>query len=260
MNNVKHKDAVLYANDSRGIYIPQHFAESYNTDRWLPISSKLIESLKLGPHDSDDYWDIWCEVMDNAETVCGGSLHQDGDLWIVWPQLAIDAVNDHCSQQLEYEESHVDSGDNYSHTVSESWCADSEKRLADQFIGKDVVDLSKDCFEEGRWVPEWTIDTMGLDMDTLSDMAIYLFTMERGHMFGPYKNGIILESFAIQEVEIDIEHLGIDGITMELIMESCEAYISGTDRAYMTTDAVWYAVVDPAEYQAAIIEHMESNQ
>jgi hypothetical protein len=248
MTNVKHKQAVLYASDRRGIYIPQHFAESYNTDIWLPINSESIEALKLGPHDCEEYWDIWGEVMDNAETVCGGSLWQDGDLW-----------NDHCSDQLEYEESHVDAGDNYSHIVSESWCADSEKRLAEQFIGKEVADLSKDCFEEGRWIPEWTIDTMGLDMDTLSDMAIYLFTMERGSIFGPYTNGIILESCCVGEIEIELDHLGIDGITMELIRESCDAYISGTGLAYMTTDAVWYAVVDPAEYQAAIIEHKESN-
>jgi hypothetical protein len=259
MNNLKHKQAVLFASDSRGIYIPQHFAESYNTDHWLPINSESIEALKLGPHDCDDYWDIWCEVMDNAETVCGGSLWQDGDLWIVWPQLAIDAVNECCSQQLEYEESHVDAGNNYAHMVSESWCTESEERLAEQFIGKDVTDLSKDCFEEGRWIPEWTIDTMGLDIDVLSDMAIYLFEMVPGHMFGPYTNGIILGSYSVGEIEIDLDHLGIDGITMDLIRESCEAYISGTSLAYMTTDAVWYAVVDPAEYQAAIIEYKESN-
>jgi hypothetical protein len=258
MDNLKHKEAVLYASDRRGIYIPQHFAESYNTDQWLPINSESIEALKLGPHDCEEYWDIWCEVMGNAETICGGSLHQDGDLWIVWTQLAIDAVNECCSDQLEYEESHVDAGNNYSHMVSESWCADSEKRLADQFIGKEVVDLSKDCFEEGRWVPEWTIDTMGLDIDVLSDIAIDLFTMERGSIFGPYTNGIVLCSYPVGEVEIELR-LVLDGITMDLIRESCDAYISGTDRAYMTTDAVWYAVVNPAKYQAAIIEHMESN-
>jgi hypothetical protein len=259
MTNVKHKEAVLYASDSRGIYIPQHFAESYNTDQWLPINSESIESLKLGPHDCEEYWDIWCEVMDNAETVCGGSLWQDGDLWVVWTQLAIDSVNDHCSQQLEYEESHADSGDNYSHMVSESWCTESEERLADQFIGKDVTDQSKCFFEEGRWIPEWTIRTMGLDIDVLSDIAIELFTMKRGNMFGPYTNGIVLDSYHVGEVEIDLEHLGIDGITMELIRESCDAYITGTGCAYMTTDAVWHAVVDPAKYQAAIIEHKESN-
>jgi hypothetical protein len=260
MTNVKHKEAVLYASDRRGIYIPQHFAESYNTEQWQPINSESIDALKLGPHDCEDYWDIWHEVLDSAETVCGGSLHQDGDLWVVWPQLAIDAVNEHCSQQLEYKESHVDAGDNYSHLVSEGWCTESEGRLADQFIGKDVADLSKDCFEEGRWVPEWTIRTMGLDMDVLSDIAIDLSTMKRGSIFGPYTNGIILESYHVGEAEIDLEQLGIDGITMDLIRESCDAYITGTDRAYMTTEAVWYAVVDPAIYQAAIIEHKESNQ
>jgi len=64
----------------------------------------------------------------------------------------------------------------------------------------------------------------------------------------------VLDSYAIQEIEIDLGHLAIDGITLDFIRESCDAYISGTDLAYMTSDSVWCAVVDPVEFQAAIKE------
>ena len=79
------KQAVLYASDARGIYIPQHFAESYNSEQWQTIDQADLDILLSGP-DTESYWDVWDDVLNNAETVCGGVLWQDGDLWIVWPQ------------------------------------------------------------------------------------------------------------------------------------------------------------------------------
>ena len=52
------------------------------------------------------YWDVRADVLSNAETDCGGVLHQDGDLWIVWSQNAIDAINELCESQLEDETQH----------------------------------------------------------------------------------------------------------------------------------------------------------
>ena len=37
-------------------------------------------------------------------------------------QAAIDAINELCESQLEYETSHRDAGDNYVQLVGESWC------------------------------------------------------------------------------------------------------------------------------------------
>ena len=38
MNNTTIKQAVLFASDARGIYIPQHFAESFDRDMWQGYS------------------------------------------------------------------------------------------------------------------------------------------------------------------------------------------------------------------------------
>ena len=155
---------------------------------------------------------------------------------------AIDAVNELCESQLEYEESHDDAGDSYSHMVAESWCSQKDSDLL-------------------RYLKAWDINSMGLDSDVLSDMAIDLFTMEAGHMFSNMsEHKIVLDEYAIQEIEIELEHLGIDAITRDLIRESCDAYITGTDRAYMTTDAVWFAVVDPDAMQQAIIDYVEDHK
>ena len=257
MNNVKYSE--LYASDRRGIYIPQHFAESYEKTKWNPIDPELIADLLAGP-ESENYWDSWDLVLDNAETLCGGTLWQDGDLWIVWPQLAIDAINEHCEEMLEYETSHDDAGDNYAFMVAESWDAEEQARMMIQLTGPDVQDLNKDCFEEGRWVPKWQVDAMGLDSDAIADLALDLFVMERGSIYGPYADGITLAGYPVQEIEIDLSHLGIDGITMDLIRESCDAYIGHGDLAYEVTDAVWYAVVNPETLQQAIADHVADKE
>ena len=240
MINTPVKQAVLYASDARGIYIPQHFAESFNRDMWQGYSETDIQEVLKGG-ESDCYWESWESILNDAETICGGKLHQDGDLWIVWTQLAIDAVNELCESQLEYEESHDDAGDAYAHMVAESW--DSQKDS----------DLLRD-------LKSWSIDSMGLDSDVLSDIAIDLFVMQRGSIFGCYTDGIVLGAFPIQEIEIELEQLGIDAVTMDLIRESCDAYINDSGLAYTTTDAVWFAVVDPDAMQQAIIDYVEAHK
>tara|TARA_R110002153_G_scaffold34404_1_gene102959 strand:+ start:240 stop:782 length:543 start_codon:yes stop_codon:yes gene_type:complete len=174
-----------------------------------------FDVLLLGP-EQESYWDVWCD--------------------------AIDAIDAHCVNQLEYEESHDDAGDAYAHMVAESWCSQKDS------------DLLRD-------LKAWSIDSMGLDSDVLSDIAIDLFTMESGHMFSNMSaHKIVLGSYAIQEIEIELDHLGIDAITMDLIRESCDAYINDSGCAYMTTDAVWFAVVDPYAMQQAIIDYVEENK
>jgi hypothetical protein len=224
----------LFADSARGIYIPQHFAESHNPDKWKYLDPADMDILRAGP-DHPDYWDAWSDVMDKAETVDGGVLHQDGDLWVIYADAARDAINTFCADQLEYEESHRDAGDAYSHMPRESWCKESEARLQEELARHEI-------------------DTQGLDIDALSDMALDLFEMRSGHIFGPYRDGIIIDAYPVQEIEIGLDSCGVDGIALDYVRESCEPYITGTDRAYLTTDAVWYAVVDPAAMRDAIAE------
>jgi len=248
------RQAELFASDSHGIFIPQHFAESYNKEQWKDVDPKDIEILLTGP-DHENYWDAWESVINDAETVCGGILYQDGDLWVIWPDLAIDAINGYCQEYLEYEESNIDAGNNYSHMVSESWCDESESNLMRQLDGSDIQEEAYSF----KYIPKWSIDPMGLDPDDMSNIALEIFEMRPGHIFSNMEsNFIVLDSFHIQEVEIDVSGLNIDQITMDIVRESCEPYISGTDLAYLTSDCVWYAVVDPVELQKSIKERVDS--
>jgi hypothetical protein len=175
-------------------------------------------------------------------------------------QNAIDAIDAHCADQLEYAESHDDAGDAYAHMIAESWTSKDDDVLRKNLIGPDMQDLSKDCFDAGRWVPAWEVNAMGLDPDILSDIALDIFVMQRGSIFGCYTDGIVLGGFPVQEVEIALDELGIDGITLDLVRESCDAYIDKSKRAYLTTDAVWFAVVCPVAFQAAIADYVEDQR
>jgi hypothetical protein len=81
--------------------------------------------------------------------------------------------------------------------------------------------------------------------------------MQRGSTYGPYTDGIVLGGFPLDEIEIELDELGIDVITLDLVRESCDAYINDSGYAYLTTDAVWFAVVDPVAFQAAIADYVE---
>ena len=87
----------VYADSARGIYIPQHFAESVDRSCVSGIDLSDLDLLAEGPGIADcsqGYWDIWNDVEQNCIlTDSNGQrwrLWQDGDLWIV-PVDAIDA-------------------------------------------------------------------------------------------------------------------------------------------------------------------------
>jgi len=74
----------LLADSARGIYIPQHFANT--CAGWYGIADDDRAILQAGP-DHSAYWDAWDIVLNNARfRLADGrvfSLHQDGDLWAV---------------------------------------------------------------------------------------------------------------------------------------------------------------------------------
>lgn len=79
--------AILYADSARGIYIPQHFAESIKRDSVTGVSEEDWVILETGP-DHEWYWDTWSDVEDSAivtdpESGTVYRLMQDGDLWLV---------------------------------------------------------------------------------------------------------------------------------------------------------------------------------
>lgn len=233
------KSAELYAACNRGVYIPQHFAESMKPSQWRYIKDSDMDILKAGP-DHSEYWDAWQDILDNAETIDGRILHQDGDLWVIDADAARDEINTYCQDRLDYEESHGDAGDTYSYMPAESWSDIEEKRLAD-------------------YVVKASINTRGLDLDHIADLVLYRFRMYSGHIYGPYyldDSSFIIAAYPIQEVEIDLSSLSLDGITFDFVRESCDPYIKG-DLAYLTTDAVWYAGITKQALQAAIDHEVE---
>ena len=88
MQSNETKPAVLFADSARGIYIPQHFAQAADRSKFTGINAEQWSILEAGP-EHGHYWEAWDEVLDGAETECGGVLWQDGDLWILWPEQAI---------------------------------------------------------------------------------------------------------------------------------------------------------------------------
>jgi predicted amino acid dehydrogenase len=79
-------DAELFADGNRGIYIPQHFAESVLREHVQGVSAEDYAILEAGP-DHEWYWETWESVCDNAViTTPQGKryyFYQDGDLWCV---------------------------------------------------------------------------------------------------------------------------------------------------------------------------------
>lgn len=85
----------LYADSSRGVHIPQHFAQSINRECVSGIDLADLDFLASAlAYESDDFWDIWTDVLDSCVlTDSNGQqwrLHQDGDLWLV-PVNAVDS-------------------------------------------------------------------------------------------------------------------------------------------------------------------------
>jgi hypothetical protein len=271
MTNTQDNSATLFVDSAHGIYIPQHFAETVDRRQILYVTEEDWQILESGP-DHEFYWDAWDSVLNNAETRDGGVLYQDGDLWIVYAQAAIDLVNEACADRLDYEESHQDAGDNYSHMPAECWTdidtSDLVKNLDEEKRDHSVTEH----FARDSYKPVWQL--LGIDPrwqdiepDVLADLALESFVMQPGHMYGPYdEDSFVIAAYPVQEVEIDLsrsqndEHssdLDIDDVTMEYVRESCDACISGSGMAYVATDAVWYAVIDVPTLNTYIAAHFD---
>lgn len=177
-------------------------------------------------------------------------------------QKAIDLVNDFVESQVEYETRHQDAGDNYAHIPSESW-DDQKTRDLESALNAETRDHSvEDHFSTGSYKSAWEVLGVNprwksLDSEALSELALEAFTMQAGSIHGPFDGDIVLDAYAVDEVEIELDHLGIDFETLTKIEDSCDCYISGTHRAYQSTDAVWFAVLDVETFNALIADHFD---
>lgn len=77
---------ILFSDGARGVYIPQHFAQTVNRASVDGVSDEEFRILESGP-DHESYNDVWTDVLNNARITDGDLtryfLYQDGDLWLV---------------------------------------------------------------------------------------------------------------------------------------------------------------------------------
>jgi hypothetical protein len=82
------ENAILYADSSRGVYIPRFFATTIRKSCVEGIDLEDLQTLIGRPVSWEFYWGYWQSVLDNAivtdpSTGQRFSLYQDGDLWLV---------------------------------------------------------------------------------------------------------------------------------------------------------------------------------
>lgn len=73
----------LLLSDSRGVYIPNGFYNEFNFTQW---HLNRDDCQDLNDFDSEYYWDIWQELLDNAYCILNNEkwiLYQDGDLFAI---------------------------------------------------------------------------------------------------------------------------------------------------------------------------------
>jgi len=175
-------------------------------------------------------------------------------------QNAIDAINELRESMLEYETRHGDAGDNYTHMPAESWTEKETRDLLESLNEEKRDHAVKDHFAPDSYKPHWKLLKIDprwkeIDPDQLADYALESFEMSAGSIWGCFEDGITLDSFPVQEIEIELDHLDIDPDVMDSVRESCDAYISGCNRAYVTTDAVWFALLDVESLNCHIENH-----
>ena len=174
-------------------------------------------------------------------------------------QNAIDAINDLCESMLEYE-TRGDAGDNYGYLVAESWTDQNTRDLWESLKEEKRDHAVTDHFAADSYKPHWKllgIDPLwkDIDPDVLAEYALESFDMSPGSIWGCFEDGITLAGFPVQEIEIELDHLGIEPDVMDSVRESCDAYISGCNRAYIATDAVWFALLDVESFNCQIENH-----
>lgn len=237
-----------FLDSARGVYIPQNFAESIDVKDWKGIAAQDLDVLRAGP-DHEFYWDVWMDVLDNAETLDGLVLMQDGDLWLIARDKALEDLNAYFADVLEYETRHEDAGDNYAYLVEDVDLQDMQRQLEEESMVKAEYGTGDSLGY--KWIKKLDLDLRGLDVADVVRLALDVFRMVPGHIWGPYEDGLVLAGFPVQEIETEIPS-DFDGIVLDLIGDNgTDAYIKG-DRAYIATDAVWYAVASVKDLQDAI--------
>lgn len=145
--------------------------------------------------------------------------------------------------RLEYAETHKDAGDAYTHLPREgTWDYNNgDKRLA-------------------GWMRRIGIDPRGLEIEEVSDLVLENFRMEPGSILDPTHNDddlFLVDSFPVREIEEQINFAEVDPTaTAEEWADAKTASRAhfDQDRGYLTSDRVWYALMDRSTLEGLIAE------
>lgn len=145
--------------------------------------------------------------------------------------------------KLEEAETHPTAGDAYTHLPREGgWdYNDGDRRLA-------------------GWMRRVGIDPRGLEIEEISDLVLENFRMEPGSIEDPTHRDddlFLVDSFPVGEVsfELKLSELDPDATAEEWAgaKRAAAAHFSG-DRAHLSSDRVWYALMDRATLEGLIGE------
>jgi hypothetical protein len=79
--------AILLVGSGFGIYVPQAFIESHESEIAWPDDSRIDETLlDLKSPDNELYWESWTYILDNCKLILDKKvyvLYQNEDLWAI---------------------------------------------------------------------------------------------------------------------------------------------------------------------------------
>lgn len=79
----------LLLDSHNGTYIPQMFARIYGTPENFLNWDKVRDDIEIlaseNSQENEQYFDIWCDVIDNAILRNNWTLYENEDLWAVSP-------------------------------------------------------------------------------------------------------------------------------------------------------------------------------
>jgi len=88
----------ILLNDSRGVYIPQNFAENFNMEDW-GVTDEERDVLLAGPSpENESYWDVWYDVLSTSSY-----KDKNDNIWYLTQDSDLFAYCDSLMSEEEYE-------------------------------------------------------------------------------------------------------------------------------------------------------------
>ena len=152
-------------------------------------------------------------------------------------------IDAYLDTQLEQAETSPSAGDGYTHLPREGGWAynNGDRRLA-------------------GWMRRTGIDARGLEIEEIADLVLDTFRMEPGSIEDPTHRDddlFLVDSFPVGEFEVEVRLAEIDPTATPeewaAAKRAAEAHFDG-DRAHMSSDRVWYALIDRSALEGLIAE------